>query len=55
MIIGIRGKAVARIGGKEILVTAGQMVFVPAGVTHEAWNPYDEPAEIILLMFGEGA
>jgi hypothetical protein len=31
------------------------MAFIPPGVSHEAWNPYDEPAEIILLMFGEGA
>jgi hypothetical protein len=31
------------------------MLFVPAGVAHEFWNPYDEPAEGIMLMFGEGA
>jgi quercetin dioxygenase-like cupin family protein len=55
MIIGIKGKAVGKIGGKEGVMQAGQMVFIPAGVSHEAWNPYDEPAEIILLMFGEGA
>ncbi len=55
MIIGIRGKAVARIGGKEVSMQGGQMVFIPAGVAHEAWNPYDEPAEIVLVMFGEGA
>lgn len=28
---------------------------VPAGVTHEFWNPHDEPAELILIMFGKGA
>lgn len=55
MIIGIRGKAVAKIGGREVILQAGQMAFIPAGVSHEAWNPYDEPAEVILLMFGEGA
>jgi hypothetical protein len=55
MIIGIRGRAVARIGGKEVTMRAGQMAFIPAGVSHEAWNPYDEPAEVIILMFGEGA
>jgi hypothetical protein len=55
MVIGIWGKAVAKIGGKEVMLQAGQMAFIPAGVSHEAWNPYDEPAEIILLMFGEGA
>jgi len=55
MIIGIRGKAVAKVGGKEIAIQAGQMVFVPAGVSHEAWNPDDEPAEVIILTFGDGA
>lgn len=55
MIIGIRGRAVAKIGGEEITLTAGRMIFIPPGVSHEAWNPYDEPAEFILLMFGEGA
>jgi uncharacterized RmlC-like cupin family protein len=55
MIIGIRGRAVAKIGGREVIMEEGQMAFIPAGVSHEAWNPYDEPAEIILLMFGEGA
>lgn len=55
MAIGIRGRAVAIIGGVELELQAGQMVFIPAGVTHEVRNPYDEPAEIILLMFGEGA
>lgn len=55
MLIGIRGRAVAKVGGKEVHLQGGQMVFVPAGVGHEAWNPYDEPAEVIILMFGEGA
>ncbi len=55
IIIGIRGRAVAKVGGKESIMQAGQMAFIPAGVSHEAWNPYEEPAEIILLMFGEGA
>lgn len=55
MLIGIRGRAAAKVGGREMTLQAGQMVFVPAGVSHEAWNPYDEPAEVILLMFGEGA
>lgn len=55
MIIVIRGKAAAKIGGKEVMLQAGQMVFIPAGFSHEAWNPYDEPAEVIILMFGEGA
>jgi len=55
MIIGLRGRAMAKVGGIEEVLTAGRMVFIPPGVAHEAWNPFDEPAEFILLMFGEGA
>lgn len=55
MLIGIRGRAAAKVGGREMTLQAGQMVLIPAGVRHEAWNPYDEPAEVIILMFGEGA
>lgn len=55
MLIGLRGRAAAKIGGRELDLKAGEMIFIPAGVSHEAWNPYDEPAEVILIMFGEGA
>ena len=55
MFIMLRGKAQAKIGGNEVTFSANEMMFVPAGVTHEFWNPHDEPAEMILLMFGEGA
>ncbi len=51
----LRGKARSKVGGKEVTFPANEMLFVPAGVTHEFWNPYDEPAEMIVLMIGEGA
>ena len=31
------------------------LVVIGAGVSHEVMNPHDEPAEGILVMFGEGA
>ncbi len=55
MLIGLRGRAMAKIAGVEKILEAGQMVFIPPGTAHEAWNPFDEPAEVILLMFGKGA
>jgi len=36
-------------------VQEGQAMLIPAGVTHEFWNPNDQPAEIVLIMFGKGA
>ena len=55
MFIMLRGKLEAKVGGKQLTFPAGEMMFVPASVPHELWNPYDEPGEMILLMFGEGA
>jgi hypothetical protein len=55
MMIGLRGRAMAKVGGVEKVLEPGHMVFVPAGTAHEAWNPFDEPAEFIILMFGDGA
>lgn len=55
MFIMLKGKVEAKVGGKQSTLPAGEMMFVPASVAHEFWNPYDEPGEMILLMFGEGA
>jgi len=55
MFVMTRGRTEARIGGRPVTLAAQQMLFVPAGVTHEFWNVLDEPAEGILLMFGDGA
>lgn len=55
LLIGIRGRAIAKIGGQETKMETGAAIFIPAGVTHELWNPGDEPAEAILIMFGEGS
>ncbi len=55
MIIGLRGRAMAKVGGVEKTLEPGQMIFVPPGIAHEAWNPFAEPAEFIILMFGDGA
>lgn len=51
----ISGEGQARIGGRQITLRGGQMVYVGPGVTHEFWNEKDEPAQAVLVMFGEGA
>jgi mannose-6-phosphate isomerase-like protein (cupin superfamily) len=55
MFIMLRGKLEAKIAGRQLTLPAGEMMFVPPGVTHEFWNAHDEPVEMIALMFGEGA
>jgi mannose-6-phosphate isomerase-like protein (cupin superfamily) len=49
------GELQSRIGSKELTLEKGQAVLIPAGVPHEFWQTLPEPAEGILLMFGEGA
>lgn len=55
MFIGTRGSLHARIGGRDMTLDEGRMLFVPPGVTHEFWNESDKPGEAILIMFGQGA
>lgn len=55
-IIAITGnRAIARLDGVDHEVHDGQIIFIPAGMSHEFLNPYDQPAEFLLFMFGEGA
>ena len=49
------GTSQARIGGKELSLYDNQAILVPAGMSHEFWNPGDERATFILIMFGENA
>jgi mannose-6-phosphate isomerase-like protein (cupin superfamily) len=55
MIIVIKGKIIARLDGTDHTIERGNAFFIPAGMSHEVLNPFDEGGEIILLMFGEGA
>ncbi len=55
MIILIKGKVLARLNEIDYEIEAGKAFFIPPGMTHEILNPYDEPAEFILLMFGDEA
>ncbi len=55
MLVITKGRGAGRVGGREMELGEGHAVFIPAGVSHEFWNPFDETAERLLLMFGEGA
>ena len=55
LIIFLDGRATARLNGVDQEVHGGQAIYIPAGMTHEFLNPYDEPAQFLLFMFGEGA
>lgn len=49
------GTARMKIGGKELPLESGSSIHVRTGVTHEFWNPGTEPAELVMIAFGEGA
>jgi len=55
LLVATRGRARAKIGGVEIELVEGEALFIPPDTTHELWNPYADPAEGVLLMFGDGA
>ncbi len=55
LMIGIRGRAKARLGAKVYSLEEGNAVFIPAGMPHQFWNESDEPAQCIIIMFGKGA
>lgn len=55
LVVGIAGTAKGEVDGTPVSLPAGQTVFVPANVMHLWWNETDQPAEAVLIMFGEGA
>ncbi len=55
ILIIIRGKAQAKIAGLEKTIKIGELLFIPAGISHEFWNNDEEPCEGIIIMFGKGA
>jgi mannose-6-phosphate isomerase-like protein (cupin superfamily) len=55
MIVGIKGAAEGEVDGKRVTLPAGNTLFVPPNVMHKWWNETDEPADAILIMFGDGA
>ena len=48
-----RGRGRARFGDREMEVHEGMSVFVGPYVKHVISNPYDEPLEGILVLFGD--
>jgi len=46
----IEGQAAFRIGDEEKLARPGQVVVVPAGTAHLAWNPTDSPVRLRITM-----
>jgi mannose-6-phosphate isomerase-like protein (cupin superfamily) len=55
LFIATRGSAHARLDGIEHRLREGEAVLVPAGMSHEFWTAPGECAEVILVMFGNGA
>ncbi|RKQ94194.1 cupin domain-containing protein [Maricaulis maris] len=55
LIVFTGNRAIARINGIDKEVGDGQMILIPAGMSHEFLNPFDQPAEFLLFMFGDGA
>lgn len=46
----IEGQAAFRINGEETVPNLGQVVVVPPGTPHLAWNPTDSPIRLRITM-----
>ena len=55
LIIVTRGQFTARLNGRELILSEGQAVFIPAGMAHEFWAEAGQYGELIWTAFGEGA
>ena len=48
-----KGRGKARLADREVDLKEGMSVFIAPYVKHVLWNPYDEPLEGILVLFGD--
>ncbi len=55
MVVGISGTAEGEVDGRRVTLPQGHTLFVPPNVMHRWWNEGDEPADAVLIMFGDGA
>ena len=55
LIIVTKGSLTARLGGKKVVLSEGQAVVIPPGMTHEFWADAGQYGECIYLAFGQGA
>lgn len=55
LVIVTRGALMSRLGAVERLLSEGEAVFIPAGMTHEFWAEEGQYGEVVIVMFGEGA
>ncbi|MEL6672847.1 MAG: cupin domain-containing protein [Bacteroidota bacterium] len=55
LVVTIKGTIEGEVDGERVTVSEGNTVFIPANVAHKWWNEKDQPVEVVLIMFGEGA
>ena len=48
-----KGKGRAELGDNEVELRPGMSVFIGPYVKHVLYNPYDEPLEGIIVLFGD--
>ena len=53
LMIFTKGMGRAELGNETVEITAGMSVFVPPYVKHVIYNPYKEPLEGIIVLFGD--
>ena len=55
LVIGLKGRIHGRLDGRPFVIDGPKAMLIPAGASHTFWNEDDEPAQAIIIMFGDGA
>ena len=55
LVLVTKGAFSARLGGQEMVLSEGQAVLIPPGMTHEFWAEAGQYGEFVFTAFGEGA
>ena len=55
LVIVTKGSVNARLGGRQLVLSEGQAVLIPPGMTHEFWADVGQYGEFVFIAYGEGA
>lgn len=55
LVIVTKGAFNARLDGRQLVLSEGQAVLIPPGMTHEFWADVGQYGEVVFIAYGEGA
>lgn len=50
--VALSGRIRARVDGNDAILEAGHAMYIPADVSHQFWNDFDEPFSGVMVLYG---